>query len=415
MNKKEFKICIIYCYIGKFPWYFPFFLKSCEYNPTIDFIIVTDQPKLENCANNIKFIKMDLHEVNTLANEQLGFQTNISYAYKLCDFKPTFGVIFSELLAVYDFWGFGDIDVIFGNIRGFYTTELLSEYDVISSRPDYLTGCLCLFKNNFLINRLYEESKDYRLVLQSEKYYGFDECNFQFQRLKEGKSILENNSEIEGLTYVVKKLEAVGKIKVFFDQMIIEDVPGNLEWKAGSLFYKNKFEALLYHLIIFKDHTYLQLPDWKEIPDNYFINEFFFSEYSPTSEEGKELIEQHNKKRADAVFRKVASYNSETPLNIPKKLLEVDSTLCGTYQPLCPSDIVTVSIGITIVNDQIFFVFPDNTKTGLQYFGDNIFLLTTPLYKAELSFFYDQTQLRQALTFLPIGDHLRKEFHKVDN
>jgi len=31
------------------------------------------------------------------------------------------------------FWGYCDIDLIFGNIRAFMTDELLNEYDIIKS------------------------------------------------------------------------------------------------------------------------------------------------------------------------------------------------------------------------------------------------------------------------------------------
>ena len=34
-------VCII-TYMGKYPWYFPNYLHSCRYNPTIDFLIFTD-------------------------------------------------------------------------------------------------------------------------------------------------------------------------------------------------------------------------------------------------------------------------------------------------------------------------------------------------------------------------------------
>ena len=36
------RIVFIITYIGKHPWYFPYFLYSCRYNPTIDFLIFTD-------------------------------------------------------------------------------------------------------------------------------------------------------------------------------------------------------------------------------------------------------------------------------------------------------------------------------------------------------------------------------------
>ena len=37
MNKK---IALITCWYGPYPWYFPCFVDSCRYNPTVDFIII---------------------------------------------------------------------------------------------------------------------------------------------------------------------------------------------------------------------------------------------------------------------------------------------------------------------------------------------------------------------------------------
>ena len=50
-------IIFIINYMGEYPWYFPYFLHSCRYNPTIDFLIFTDNedPDLELPVN----IKMD--------------------------------------------------------------------------------------------------------------------------------------------------------------------------------------------------------------------------------------------------------------------------------------------------------------------------------------------------------------------
>jgi hypothetical protein len=43
------RILFIITYMGQFPWYFPYFLHSCRYNPTIDFLIFTDnnEPNIE--------------------------------------------------------------------------------------------------------------------------------------------------------------------------------------------------------------------------------------------------------------------------------------------------------------------------------------------------------------------------------
>jgi len=60
----------------------------------------------------------------------LGFEVDIESEYKLCDFKPAYGLIFSEHFKDYDFWGYCDIDIIFGNIRAYMTDVLLNEYDI---------------------------------------------------------------------------------------------------------------------------------------------------------------------------------------------------------------------------------------------------------------------------------------------
>ena len=36
------KIVFIIIYLGEFLWYFPYFLKSCAFNPDIDFKIFSD-------------------------------------------------------------------------------------------------------------------------------------------------------------------------------------------------------------------------------------------------------------------------------------------------------------------------------------------------------------------------------------
>ena len=82
----------------------------------------------------MRFVDLNMEQFHIMASEKLGLPISFDSAYKLCDFKPTFGTIFAEYLNEYDFWGNADIDLIYGNIRRFLTEELLSEYDVITSR-----------------------------------------------------------------------------------------------------------------------------------------------------------------------------------------------------------------------------------------------------------------------------------------
>ncbi|MDR3340306.1 MAG: hypothetical protein LBT25_09510, partial [Candidatus Symbiothrix sp.] len=137
MNKK---IAFLIVYTGHYPWYFPYFLHSCRYNPTIDFYIFTDiEEKLPHLPPNVRLIPYSLEQFKADASKALGFDVAVESGYKLCDFKPAYGCIFSDWIKAYDFWGYCDIDLVFGNIRAFMTEDLLAEYDIISARHDYLT------------------------------------------------------------------------------------------------------------------------------------------------------------------------------------------------------------------------------------------------------------------------------------
>jgi hypothetical protein len=246
-------ISILTCWYGPYPWYFPYFIHSCKYNPTIDFIIITsNEQRIPNKPENVKIIHKTMDEIKEIASIKLEFKINIDYAYKLCDFKPAYGFFFPEIIQQYDFWGHGDIDVVYGNIRDFMTEEILGSYDIISSRHDYITGTFCLFRNNEQMNRLFMQSKDYEKVFSSPEHFCFDECNFLFAELQNGASIFDYPDNIQSMTYVVKNAEAEDKLKAFFDFIIVEGTPGKIKWDNGKIIYKDEYEAMFYHLIKFK-------------------------------------------------------------------------------------------------------------------------------------------------------------------
>jgi len=247
------KIAIITCWYGPYPWYFPYFILSCKFNPTIDFIIITDNNNpIFKKPHNVKVILKSLKELKATASAKLGFTVNIDYPYKLCDYKPAYGFLFPDIIEDYDFWGHGDIDVIYGNIRKFMTEDILNTYDIISSRHDYITGSFCLFRNNKQMNTLFMQSKDYDEVFKSPIHFCFDECNFLFDELQNGASIFDFPDRIQSMTYVVKMGDAAKKFNAFFDFIIIEGSPGKIKWDKGKITYKNTYEAMFYHLIKFK-------------------------------------------------------------------------------------------------------------------------------------------------------------------
>src|SRR4030042_5646412 len=187
------KILIIVPFFGKCPKWIEPFLLSCKYNPAISWLIYTDFEKTVPYPNNIHFVNGSLSDFNRIASRKLKLNINISNPYKVCDLRPAFGVIFEDFLNNVDFWGYSDIDLIYGNIRSFIMDEILQSYEIISTREEYLSGHFALYKNQDKINLIYQKCKNFREIFQNNNHhYAFDErSNLIGKRLfKPGKDIL---------------------------------------------------------------------------------------------------------------------------------------------------------------------------------------------------------------------------------
>jgi hypothetical protein len=275
------RIAFIVVYFGSVPWYFRLFIKSCAHNPDVDFILVTDIDLKGDVANNIIVVRSSLDEISKRCTDRLGFKINLLNPYKLCDLRPAYGWIFSDLIEVYDFWGYCDIDLVFGNIRSLITTDILNRYEVVTARREYIAGFFSLFRNNKKINTLFKRSKDYRKAFQDPAFYDFDECNWEWGPLLDGKKIWELRSEVESITHIIKHAERAGEIAVFWHTM--ESHPGKLVWDRGALLNSKGQQLLLCHFIFFKQLNFTYVPKWKTIPGRFYINSFYLSRYAPGS------------------------------------------------------------------------------------------------------------------------------------
>lgn len=265
-------IAVLTCWYGNYPWYFPYYVHSCSFNPTVHFYIITDNlEEIPNKPSNLIIIHKTLEEIKRKASKKLGFSVNIDYPYKLCDFKPAYGFIFSELIDGYEFWGQSDLDIIYGNIRDFLTEVLLNDFDFISVRHDYTTGCFALYRNSPIMNSFFMRSKDFKLVLSNPEHYCFDECNFAWDELTSGKSIFDTKTNIESFTYIIKCAQATGEIRAHFDFILLEGLTGRITFDNGRVYYKNQFEGIMYHLFWFKK-AYVPKRVVKHIPNKYYIS-----------------------------------------------------------------------------------------------------------------------------------------------
>lgn len=268
------KLIFINFFFGELPWYYDFFLKSCEANPNIDFIFFVDTNINRNLPQNVKIVYITLQELNELASKKLCLETKIKRPYKFCDFKPAFGKIFEDYLFKYDFWAFCDIDIVLGRVREFFTEDLLTEYDIISVRDDYPSGFFMLFRNTEIVNTLYTKSKDYAKIFTSSRNFCFDECSFRYGAIERGINIFDANCETESMLHVLLREQEKNEVKILMDFMVIESTPGKLKWNNGLLTYKNEFEVLLYHFVSYKYNVFTKKKNWNKIPNIFYIDKY---------------------------------------------------------------------------------------------------------------------------------------------
>lgn len=169
------RIAFVVVWMGKLPDYFQAWLNSCKNNTTIDFYVFTDALEKKEVLSNVHIIPMKFEEVKEKIQSIFDFPICLDRPYKLCDYKPTYGEAFEDYLNSYDFWGYCDMDLIWGNIRSFITDEVLEKNDRIFTR-----GHCSLFRNNKEVNSFYRTLDarghlDFQKVYQSKEIWCFDE------------------------------------------------------------------------------------------------------------------------------------------------------------------------------------------------------------------------------------------------
>ncbi len=274
------KIALFVPYFGKLPTYFPFFINSLKDQPFTIFI-VSDAQYSSQLPENCEWLKIKFLDFITLVEKKIQLKINIKSAYKLCDFRPMYGEIFTDYLVAYDFWGNIDPDTIMGKFTNFINDELLDSIDFYSGVKEYLSGPLFLVRNKIEINKLWRKSKSIDIICKSFDYLGFDECGGRYwDKLKSGKSIFDCNTPIQSFTELIKIEENLG-LRTCFRNTTLE--PKGFQpviFKNKEIFYIDK-QYMLLHLLYFKTKFYFFIPNF--FINYQYINSFGFFSYNPNS------------------------------------------------------------------------------------------------------------------------------------
>jgi hypothetical protein len=165
-------------WFGPWPEWMNFFIESCRWNVDIDWLIFTDQDAPENQIPNVRYRKTRFAEHRAQIGDAIGIDLDHVEPYKLCDLKPALGFVFDEETHGYRNYGHCDIDVIFGNIRGFYTDALLERFDVISTHADRISGHLAVLRNSVFNKTAFRCIRHWNEKIGAPQNFGIDEYRF---------------------------------------------------------------------------------------------------------------------------------------------------------------------------------------------------------------------------------------------
>ncbi len=181
------QLAFIIPYFGRWPEWIDLFIESCKYNPQIDWIFFTDCEIPANTSDNCIFNKITFDEYKKLVSDKLEIDFNPDNAYKLCDLKPTYGFIHKDILTNYKFFGFGDLDIIWGDIDKFLDKLIFEKYDFITTHNNRIGGHFCALRNNEMMRNAFRQIKNWQSLLENKQHLGIDESKFTKVFLKHRK------------------------------------------------------------------------------------------------------------------------------------------------------------------------------------------------------------------------------------
>jgi len=140
-------IALIIPYFGEFPEWMPLYLYSCSRQKNIDFIFYTDSDIPDKIYRNTIFHRISYQAYCKFVSQRLGVSFSPHNAYKLCDVRPFLGIIHAEELKNYKWWGYGDIDLVYGDLSLLCSDYNLEHYEVLTTHIDKISGHFTIMRN----------------------------------------------------------------------------------------------------------------------------------------------------------------------------------------------------------------------------------------------------------------------------
>lgn len=297
--KAKKQIAIIIPYFGKWPDWINLYFYSCEQNKHIHWYFFTDCDIPIKFGNNLYFKFTTFTDYCNFVSTKLSIDFNPNNAYKLCDLKPFLGFLHKDIIEDYEFWGFGDVDIVFGDLVKYYPKKVLEGYNVLSNHADRISGHLSLFRNIDKYRSLSFRIKNWKSKLLLNEYTSLDELEFTNLIYPKSRFIKKIYSKLirnlfnwrDAWVLYYHLMPAINWVlgtkrkRLYFKEQHTTPILGNdgrsfehdsEEWlyKNGKIYNsKNNKEYIYLHFMIFKKNSFREGYYWKEnyynLPKNY--------------------------------------------------------------------------------------------------------------------------------------------------
>jgi uncharacterized protein DUF6625 len=200
-NTRRGQALLLVPYFGSFGPWFPLFLHSVAMQHTLDVLLLSDSEPPALPAN-VRRVEMTLDELRKLANAKLATPVRLHRLRNVCDLKPAYGLIFEEFTHGYEYWAFGDEDVLYGDVDGILGPHLDGTTDLVIPGIDGKSGHLTVLRNHSRVNELATKDPTYKEVLASREHWAYDETSWRL------------GADISSFHKVVTQGEARGELVV---------------------------------------------------------------------------------------------------------------------------------------------------------------------------------------------------------
>lgn len=293
------KIAIIIPYFGKFPDWIDLYLFSCSKNPFVDFLFFTDCEIPSKTYSNTFFYNYNYKDYCERISQTLNVKFYPKNAYKLCDVRPFYGILHKKELEDYQYWGYGDIDLIYGDLALLLNEKNLGKYELITTHADRIAGHFTVIKKDSNFSTLCYKIENWKSKLEDERGLGVDEHDFTwlvhpFQKhIWRFHRILSKIIQIHPYNF----FKVFNNITNLFTDYSIKEyyttpLPENGEsWiydiKKNRIINPDSIEIPYLHFLFFKKTPFRKT-------DNYWREDFYHIDNEFVKNNGFIIINNHN-------------------------------------------------------------------------------------------------------------------------